>query len=145
MALDLARQLRSAPPAAAPQEIRPNAQIVHGPITFVAHCSRDGMPYFGQAFVGYVPTSTRIGSSMLQRMVHQAARRGEAELDGEIAAIIQLSVHPEGIALAVTSSHDCVGPRLIDDVGRSHTAWRGRYRADRSLRAEFLARCRAAR
>jgi GTP cyclohydrolase IA len=142
VALDLARQLQ---PAAAPQDIRPNAQVVHGPITFVAHCARDGMPYFGHAFVGYVPTSNRVGASMLGRMVHQAARHGEAELESEIAAMLQVSVRPEGVALAVTSSHDCVGPRLIDDSARSHTAWRGRYRADRSLRAEFLALCRAAR
>ena len=39
-------------------------------------------------------------------MVHQAARRGEAELDGEIAAMMRVSVHPEGVALAVSSSHD---------------------------------------
>ena len=144
MALELARHIQPAP-AALPQDVRPNAQIVHGPITFVAHCARDGMPYFGQAFVGYVPASNRVGASMLQRMVHQAARHGETELEGEIAKMIQVSVHPEGVALAVSSSHDCVGPRLLDDTSRPRTEWRGRYRADRSLRAEFLALCRAAR
>jgi len=135
MALDVATQLREVIPA--PRELPPISQVVHGPITFVAHCSRDGMPFFGQAYVGYVPTSDRLGASLLRRMVHQAARR--------FAAMLQVCVHPAGVALAVQTSHDCAGPRLIDDVGRSHTAWRGRYRADRSLRAEFLARCRAAR
>ena len=143
MALDVATQLREVIPA--PRELPPISQVVHGPITFVAHCSRDGMPFFGQAYVGYVPTSDRLGASLLRRMVHQAARRGEDHLDTEIAAMLQVCVHPAGVALAVQTSHDCAGPRLIDDVGRSHTAWRGRYRADRSLRAEFLARCRAAR
>ena len=143
MALDAARLVQEIVPA--PRDVPPIAQVVHGPITFVAHCSRDGMPFFGQTYVGYVPTSERLGESLLRRMVHQAARRGEDRLETEVAAMLQMHVHPAGVALAVSTSHDCAGPRLIDDVGRSHTAWRGRYRADRSLRAEFLARCRAAR
>ncbi len=131
-------------PQLAPREIPPLQQIVHGPITFVSHCERHGMPYFGRAYVGYVPTSERLGPAMLRRMVLQAARRGEDRLQRELAAMLQVCVRPAGVALVVRSAHDCTGPRLLDDAGGERTAsWRGRYRTDRQLRAEFLARCAA--
>jgi GTP cyclohydrolase I len=129
---------------AAPLEIPPRDQIVHGPITFVAHCERHGLPYFGRAYVGYVPTSTRIGAAMLRRMVQRAARHGEGQLERDLASMIQVCVRPAGIALEVKTSHDCAGPRLLDDDGRRSTAaWVGRYRGDARLRAEFRSLCGA--
>ncbi len=128
----------------APQDIPPLRQIVHGPITFVSHCARHGMPYFGRAYVGYLPTSGRLGPAMLRRMVLQAARHGEDRLERELAAMLQVCVRPAGVALVLRSAHDCAGPRLLGDgSGELSTSWRGRYKTDRQLRAEFLARCAA--
>jgi GTP cyclohydrolase I len=124
------------------REVPPDDQIVHGPITFVAHCERHGMPYFGKAYVGYVPTSERIGPSALRQMVKRAARRGETALEKQIASMLQVWVRPAGIAAVIRTSHDCAGPRLLEDEGaRRATSWTGRYRADQALRDEFLARC----
>jgi GTP cyclohydrolase I len=126
---------------AATREAPPLGQIVHGPITFVSHCERHGLPFFGKAYVGYVPTAERIGPSTLRQMVKQAARHGESSLDKQIASMLAVYVHPAGVASVIRTSHDCAGPRLIDE-GRSMTTWHGRYRADRSLRAEFQRLCR---
>ena len=129
----------------ASREAPPLRQIVHGPITFVAHCARHGMPYFGKAYVGYLPTTERIGPSALRQMVKQAARLGETDLERQIASMLDVVVRPAGVASVIRTSHDCVGPRLIEDPdGRSTTSWHGRYKADRSLRAEFLSLCRQA-
>jgi GTP cyclohydrolase I len=123
------------------REVPPDQQIVHGPITFVAHCERHGLPYFGKAYVGYVPTAERIGPSALRQMVKRAALSGESGLEKQIASMLQVWVHPAGIASVIRTSHDCAGPRLLDESGLRATAWTGRYRADRALRDEFLARC----
>ena len=129
----------------ASREAPPLGQIVHGPITFVAHCERHGVPFFGKAHIGYVPASERIGPSALRQMVKQAARHGETTLGQQIASMLQVVVRPAGVASVIRTSHDCVGPRLIEEPGgRSSTAWHGRYRADRSLRAEFLSLCHSA-
>ena len=129
----------------ASREAPPLEQIVHGPITFVAHCERHGMPFFGKAYIGYVPTSERIGPSALRQMVKQAARHGETGIEQQIASMLEVVVRPAGIASVIRTSHDCVGPRLIEEPdGRSTTAWHGRYKADRSLRAEFISRCQQA-
>jgi GTP cyclohydrolase I len=124
------------------RDVPPEDQIVHGPITFVAHCERHGVPYFGKAYVGYVPTFERIGPSALRQMVKRAALRGEAALTRHIASMLQVWVRPAGIAAVIRTSHDCAGPRLLDDDGSTRASWwTGRYRADRALRDEFLARC----
>lgn len=123
------------------REAPPIEQIVHGPITFVAHCERDGLPFFGQAHVGYVPSGMRIGPSTLQRMVRGAARHGEDAFAHELAAMLQVAVRPTGVAAVIRTAHDCAGPRLLEEPDRqATTAWHGRYRSSRALRAEFLAR-----
>ncbi len=131
---------------AAAREAPPLRQVVHGPFAFVAHCERHGMPFFGRVFVGYVPTAERIGPCTVRRMVQQAARHGEHELERQLASMLQVCIKPAGVALAVQSSHRCAGPVLLEaDGGRRSTTWYGRYRADQGLRAEFLARCAATR
>jgi len=131
-----------AAPQLAAREVPPLRQIVHGPFTFVAHCEKQGVVYFGTAYLGYVPTAERLGPAMLRRMVLQAARRGEHMFVGELTAMLQLSIRPAGVALSVSSAHDCSGPRLIDAQETTPRAvWRGRYKTDRRLRAEFLAAC----
>lgn len=124
------------------REAPPLGQVVFGPITFVTHCDRHGIPYFGRVFVGYIPTSERLGPSTLRRMVQSAARYGETKFARELASMLQVCLKPAGIALDISSTHDCVGPCLLDAAGTRHAAsWHGRYRADSRLRAEFLARC----
>ena len=127
-------------PQAAFESIPPDEQIVHGPITYVSHCVRHGLPFFGRAYVGYIPTSERLAPATLRRMVQQAARHGEGSLESELGSMLQVCIKPAGVALVTRSSHDCLGPRLLDREGAQRSAWHGRYRANRSLRTEFLAR-----
>lgn len=121
----------------------PLDQVVSGPITFVAHCDRQGIPYFGHAYVGYVPSGARVSDTTLRRMVQSAAREGEQGLERQLAKIIETWAKPEGVAILVRTAHGCGGPRLLADEGyRQLSLWRGSYRGDRSLRAAFLSRCR---
>lgn len=128
-------------PQAAFEPSPPSQQIVHGPITYVSHCVRHGLPFFGRAYVGYIPTAERLAPATLRRMVQQAARHGEGALEAKLGAMMQVCIKPAGVALVTHSSHDCIAPRLLEGATTRHSTWHGRYRADRSLRAEFLARC----
>ena len=128
---------------AALREAPPLSQVVFGPITFVAHCERHGIPYFGRVHVGYVPTAEHLCESTVRRMVQRAARYGETALPRQLVAMLEVCVKPEGVALDIETLHDCAGPCLLDEAGARHVAsWHGRYRRDPQLRAEFLARCR---
>ena len=128
-------------PQTAFESIPPSQQIVHGPITYVSHCTRHGLPFFGRAYVGYIPTAERLAPSTLRRMVQQAARHGEGALEATLGSMLQVCIRPAGVALVTRSSHDCIGPRLLEAEGARRSTWQGRYRADRSLRTEFLALC----
>ena len=119
----------------------PNDQIVHGPITYVSHCVRHGLPFFGRAYVGYIPTSERVAPATLRRMVQQAARGGEGSLESRLGSMLQVCIKPAGVALVTRSVHDCRGPRLLEQEGAQRSTWHGRYRTDPSLRTEFLSRC----
>ncbi len=138
MALDVAQ--------AAFREAPPPDQVVAGPITFVAHCDEQGIPFFGRAYVGYVPSGDRVADATIRRMVLSAARRGEAALRRQLAEMLGMWTKPLGIAVVLRTAHHCHGPNLLVDGGDREVAlWRGRYRRDRSLRAAFLARARDAR
>jgi len=128
-------------PQAAFESIPPSQQIVHGPITYVSHCVRHGLPFFGRAYVGYIPTTERLAPATLRRMVLQAARHGEGSLESELGSMLQVCIKPAGVALVTRSAHDCIGPRLLEGETARRSTWQGRYRADSSLRTEFLALC----
>ena len=128
--------------SASVREAPPLGQVVFGPITFVAHCERHGIPYFGRVRIGYVPSAEHLCETTLRRMVQRAARYGETAFPEQLVSMLEVCVKPEGIALDIETLHDCVGPRLMDETGARHVAsWHGRYLRDLRLRAEFLARC----
>src|SRR5919109_5306859 len=101
-------------PQTAIKPIPPDEQIVLGPITYVSHCARHGLPFFGHAYVGYVPTAERLAPGTLRRMVQQAARHGEGALESKLGSMLQVCIKPAGVALVTRSSHDCIGPRLLE-------------------------------
>lgn len=130
--------------AAAVREVPPLRQVVHGPISFVANCARHDETYFGRAFVGYLPTGSRLGPSALTRIVRQASR--EVGVADRIASMFEVCVRPAGVAILVETSHHCTGLRVVADGGLAQrTVWRGGYQDDASLRSEFLALCSSAR
>lgn len=129
---------------AAFREAPPLDQVVCGPITFVAHCDRQGIPFFGRAFVGYMPSGERLADTTLRRMVQSAARTGEDALERQLAQMLEMWAKPFGVAVIVRTPHECAGPQLLAEGGDHEVAlWRGRYRSDRRLRSDFLARCSA--
>lgn len=130
--------------AAAVREAPPFRQVVHGPISFLAHCARHDETYFGRAFVGYVPTGSRLGPSALTRIVRQASR--ESGVADRIASILEVCVRPAGVAILVETTHHCTGLRVVADGGLAQrTVWRGHYQDDAALRSEFLTLCNSAR
>ncbi|HZP97033.1 MAG TPA: hypothetical protein VFC31_11925 [Candidatus Limnocylindria bacterium] len=55
---------------------------------------------------------------------------------------LEVWAKPLGVAVVVRTGHGCAGPQLLAEGGdRQVLLWRGRYRADRALRSDVLARC----
>ncbi len=122
-----------------------SAQVVEGPIAFSALCEHHVLPFFGVAWVGYVPGERLIGLSKLTRLVRQYSRRFtmQERVGRQIAAHLQSMLEARGAAVRIQAFHSCTRMRGVceAEAWTSTTAWRGSYEASEALRREFLSLC----
>lgn len=117
------------------------AQVVEGPIPFVALCEHHALPFVGQAFVGYVAHEHIIGISKLTRLVRLATRRFgvQERITHQIAAALSQLMEPHGVAVYMEAHHLCTqmrGVREVNPMTRT-TAFLGAYETSPHLRDEF--------
>ena len=129
----------------------PSGQIIEGPIPFYALCEHHALPFFGNAYIGYIPNEHIIGISKLTRLVRLFARRFAVQerVGEQIASAFETMLAPHGVAVYLEAHHLCVAMRGVRDSNpmTQTTHWRGQYAQDKTLRTEFLllARSRAER
>jgi len=118
------------------------AQIVEGPIPFFALCEHHALPFFGQAYVGYVAHEQIIGISKLTRLVRVLTRRFgvQERMTHQIAAALTDLLSAHGVAVYLEADHLCTQMRGVreDHATTRTTAYRGVYEKDPSLRSEFF-------
>jgi len=117
--------------------------IVLGPIPFYTLCAHHIIPFFGNAWVGYVPSKLVAGLSKLPRLVRNISKglHVQEELTGLIANRLNLELQPLGVGVVVKAEHLCMAMRGIRQPGviTTTSAMRGVF-ADHSktAKAEFL-------
>lgn len=120
-------------------------QVIEGPIPFYALCEHHALPFFGQAYVGYIPHERIIGISKLTRLVRLFARRFSVQerLGEQIVTTFERMLRPHGVAVYLEAHHLCVAMRGVRDTNPfTHTSlWRGEYASNPALRSEFLQMC----
>ena len=120
-------------------------QIIEGPIPFYSLCEHHALPFFGQAYVGYIPHEHIIGISKLTRLVRLFAKRFAVQerLGEQIVNTFERMLQPHGVAVYLEAHHLCVAMRGVSDTSPfTHTSfWRGEYARNSALRAEFLQMC----
>jgi GTP cyclohydrolase I len=118
------------------------AQIVEGPIPFFALCEHHALPFFGQAYVGYVAHEQIIGISKLTRLVRVLTRRFgvQERMTHQIAASLSDLLSAHGVAVYMEADHLCTQMRGVreDHATTRTTAYRGVYETDPALRREFF-------
>ena len=118
------------------------SQVIEGPIPFFALCEHHALPFFGQAYVGYVAHEGIIGISKLTRLVRVLTRRFgvQERMTHEIADELDRLMAPHGVAVYLEAHHLCTqmrGVREIHPKTRT-TAYRGVYAENADLRGEFF-------
>jgi GTP cyclohydrolase I len=121
------------------------SQVIEGPISFFSLCEHHGMPFHGQAYLGYIAHEHIIGISKLTRLVRVYARRFTVQerVGQQIADTLEAMLEPHGVAVYLVAHHLCTqmrGVREISPVTRT-TFWRGNYDSNPSLRSEFFTAC----
>lgn len=121
------------------------SQVIEGPIPFFALCEHHALPFYGQAYVGYIAHETIIGISKLTRLVRMYAKRFTVQerIGRQIADTLEDMLQPHGVAVYLDAHHLCSQMRGVRELAAltRTTFWRGQYDGDPALRAEFIAAC----
>jgi GTP cyclohydrolase I len=111
-------------------------------IRFESHCEHHMMPIIGRAHVAYLPGRRVVGISKLARVVDAYARRLQIQekMTAQIANSINTVLKPDGVAVVVEASHQCMTTRGIHKPGATMVTSRmlGRFRSDPRSRREVL-------
>ncbi len=117
-------------------------QIVEGPIPFFALCEHHALPFYGQAYVGYIAHEQIIGISKLTRLVRLWGRRFTVQerMGDQIADTLETLVKAHGVAVHIEAHHLCTQMRGVRELHpKTRTAvWRGEYAKNADLRSEFF-------
>lgn len=115
-------------------------------IELESHCEHHMVPIIGKAYVAYIPNNRVVGISKLARVVEIFAKRLQIQekMTVDIASTIDRVLEPQGVAVVIEASHQCMTTRGIHKPGAdtvtSHML--GAFRTDPSTRREFLAMIR---
>jgi GTP cyclohydrolase I len=121
------------------------SQVIEGPIPFFALCEHHALPFYGQAYIGYIAHENIIGISKLTRLVRLFSKRFAVQerIGQQIADTLETMLHPHGVAVFLEANHLCVEMRGVRETAPKTrtTVWRGHFAEDASLRSEFFAAC----
>jgi len=111
-----------------------------------SHCEHHMVPISGKAHVAYIPNNRVVGISKLARVVEIFSKRLQIQekMTVDIAATIDRVLKPQGVAVVIEASHQCMTTRGIRKPGADTVTSQmlGSFRDDPSTRREFLAMIR---
>ena len=116
--------------------------VVLRDIRFESHCEHHLAPIIGRAHIGYLPSGRVVGISKLARVVELYAKRLQIQekMTAQIANSIAEVLRPEGVAVVLEASHQCMTTRGVHKSGVTMVTSRmlGAFRDNPSTRREFL-------
>ena len=105
-------------------------------------CEHHLAPFFGKAYVGYVPDKKILGLSKISRLVEVSSRRVQVQerLTNQIADALAKHLQPLGVAVVIECRHLCMESRGVKHAGSSTvtSALRGSIKKNADTRKEFL-------
>lgn len=118
--------------------------VVIQDIPFYALCAHHIVPFFGEAHIAYIPSSSIAGLSKFARAVKFWSRGlwTQEELTITIADYLEDKLMPLGVAVVLKARHLCVEMRGVQTPGTYTTtsAMRGFFgKHDRTAKSEFFA------
>lgn len=117
--------------------------ITLGPIPFYTLCAHHVVPFFGSAWVGYVPDGKIVGLSKIPRTVRHLAKGFwvQETLTTEIADYLEAKLNPLGVAVVLEAEHMCMAMRGVEVAGvitRTSAMYGVFADHDRTAKAEFM-------
>jgi GTP cyclohydrolase I len=117
--------------------------VVVGPLRVYSLCEHHLAPFFGKAWIGYVPEGRIIGLSKLPRVLRIFSRRLQVQerLANQVADCLVEHLKPKGVGVVLQCRHLCMECRGVEEIGAVTTtsALRGVIKDKPEARHEFLA------
>lgn len=117
--------------------------VVLRDIRLESHCEHHLVPIIGKAHIAYLPSGRVVGISKLARVIETYAKRLQIQekLTAQIANTIESVLKPQGVAVVIEASHQCMTTRGVHKPGVTMVTSRmlGAFRTNDATRREFLA------
>ncbi len=111
-------------------------------IDFFSLCEHHLLPFFGKAYVGYIPDGKVVGLSKIPRIVEMFGRRLQLQerMTMQIAETLNKTLQPAGVAVVLEGQHMCMQMRGVEKKNSTATTsyMTGVFRDDARTRKEFL-------
>jgi GTP cyclohydrolase I len=126
-----------------PDEGSIGGMIIQSHIPFVAICEHHLVPFWGEAFIGYIPGKRIVGLSKMARLVeavgHEKPGIQEAMTE-RIADVMFSHLESKGSIVVIKAVHTCMSCRGVRAIGASTTTscLRGLFLVVPAAREEFL-------
>lgn len=105
-------------------------------------CEHHLLPFYGKAYVAYIPQGKIIGLSKIPRVVEVFARRLQVQerLTSQIADCLMNALKPRGVGVVIEALHLCMAMRGVEkrDAYCVTSAMLGSFRESERVRGEFL-------
>ena len=116
--------------------------VVVSDIDFYSMCEHHLLPFFGKAYVAYIPNGRIVGLSKIARVVEAYARRLQLQerMTRQIGQCLMENLQPLGVAVVLKASHLCMMMRGIQKQNSYATTSEmlGAFQKKSKTRAEFL-------
>ncbi len=116
--------------------------VLVGDIDFYSMCEHHMLPFFGKAYVAYIPNGKIVGLSKIARVVEAYARRLQIQerMTAQIANCLMQNLQPLGVAVVLRASHLCMMMRGVQKQNSIATTSEmlGAFKDRRETRQEFL-------
>ena len=88
-------------------------------ISFSSICEHHFLPFFGSAYIGYIPNGKVVGASKLARVVDIISHRPQIQerLTKQLADTIYEAINPKGVGVLVEAEHMCMSIRGVKKPG----------------------------
>lgn len=126
-----------------PNTYKYNEIILSDRIYFVSMCAHHFLPFYGLAWVMYLPKDKLIGASKMSRMVTHYACRPQLQehLCHQVLQCLVEGLKPRGAMVVMRASHGCMtcrGVKQMSGAGMVTSAVWGEFLKDADLKMEGL-------
>lgn len=119
-----------------------NQMVLIKGIDLYSLCEHHMLPFFGKAYISYVPNGKIVGLSKFPRLVDAFSRRLQVQerLTNEIMQCIDETLEPKGVAVVIEAQHLCMQMRGVEKQNSFTTtsAFSGVFMNNEKTRSEFM-------